>query len=297
MAIVRSVRPLIRGHFRPSAAGRAISLVVLLFFSFSAAPGASKTDGVPREILEFSRALPEFFDDLGNVVAREEMVQQVYWRGRPSDRRMLVSDYQVAHLDSDPSALWEFRFVRMVDGRKVRDFDRRSSDFFLLRSANAREERIRLTHLAFDHSLPFCYWHNLTLALNAFNETLLSNYDWRGTAEGAKFRQVRGLGVAEDFFNPRSPRHYPSGEILLAGQRHQLARLTLEFPFQGDLVRASLRFSPVAPPGRSVLPREYEVIRFRRQSGEVVTRTTFRYSDFRRFSVETNEDTEDSVKK
>ncbi len=184
----------------------------------------------------------------------------------------------------------------MVDGRKVRDFDRRISDFFLLRNASAREERIRLTRLAYDQSLPFCYWHNLTLTLEAFGEPMLSDYDWRATSGGAKFRQVRGLGVAEDFFDPRSPRHYPSGEIRLAGERHQLSRLTLEFPFQGDLVRATLRFAPAESPS-GVLPREYEVIRFRRQSGEVVTRTTFRYSDFRRFSVETRENTEDAAGK
>jgi hypothetical protein len=224
------------------------------------------------------------------------MVQQVFSGGRPADRRTLVSDYQVAHLDTDPSALWEFRFVRMIDGRKVRDFDRRLSDFFLLRSANAREERIRLARLAFERSLPFCYWHNLTLALQAFGEAQLSDYEWRATARGAKFRQVRGLGVSEDFFDPRSRRHYPSGEIVLDAESHRISRLTLEFPFQGDLVQASLRFAP-APPRGEVLPREYDVARFRRQSGEVVTRTTFRYSEYRRFSVETNEETEGSAGK
>ncbi len=277
-------------------------LVFLLFFLFFllffwAAPGVAGTQPVPPGVLDFSRALPRLFDDLGNTVAREEMVQQLYRRGRLADRRVLVSDYQVAHLDSDPSALWEFRFVRMVDGRKVRDFDRRISDFFLLRNASAREERIRLTRLAFDQSLPFCYWHNLTLALEAFGEGLLSDFDWRATSEGAKFRQVRGLGLPEDFFDPRSPRRYPSGEIRLAGERHEISRLTLEFPFQGDLVRATLRFAPVEAPSGAVLPREYEVIRFRRQSGEVVTRTTFRYSEFRRFSVETRENAGNSPEK
>jgi len=264
---------------------------------FRAAPEVAGTQTVPPGVLDFSRALPRLFDDLGNTVAREEMVQQLYRHGRLADRRVLVSDYQVAHLDADPSALWEFRFVRMVDGRKVRDFDRRVSDFFLLRNASAREERIRLTRLAFDQSLPFCYWHNLTLTLEAFAESLLSDYEWRATSEGAKFRQVRGLGLPEDFFDPRSARHYPSGEIRLAGERHQLSRLTLEFPFQGDLVRASLRFGPAEPASGAVVPREYEVIRFRRQSGEVVTRTTFRYSEFRRFSVETRENPGDSAEK
>ena len=297
MAIPRSAFPLIDGHSRPSRARRAAPLAVFLMCLVAGARAAPGSDAVPPDILEFSRSLPALFDELGNTVAREEMVQQVYRRGRPADRRTLVSDYQVAHLDSDPSALWEFRFVRTIDGRRLRDFDRRISDFFLLRNASAREERIRLTHLAYDQSLPSCYWHNMTLTLDAFREGLLSDYDWRATSGGAKFRQVRGPGIAEDFFDPRSRRHFPSGEIVLAGSPRRLARLTLEFPYQGDLVLASLRFSPAPPPAAASLPREYEVVRFRRQTGEVQSRTTFRYSDFRRFSVETRESAGDSAGK
>src|ERR1041385_346225 len=151
---------------------------VLAFASFG-----SGNDAVPARMLEFSRKLPEVFEELGNLVAREEMVQQVYRSGRLFDIRTLVSDYQVAHLDTDPSALWEFRFVRMIDGRKVPDFDRKVSDFFLLRHADAREERIRVTRQALDRSLPHCYWHNLTLALGALGAGLLPNYDWTETSD------------------------------------------------------------------------------------------------------------------
>jgi hypothetical protein len=268
-----------------------------LLLALPAAGNASSRGTVPQKVLDFSRTLPAIFEELENVVAREEMVQQVFQRGRLFDRRTLVSEYQVAHLDSEPSALWEFRFVRTVDGRKVRDFDRRISDFFLLRHTSAREERIRLTRLAFDHSLPRCYWHNLTLTLDAFSEALLSNYEWSETTKGAKFRQVRGPGVPEDFFDSRSPRHYPSGELVLAGDGHALARLTLEFLSRNDLVRASLHFSPSTPTRAAIVPHDFEVVRLRRETGEVLTRTDFQYSDFRRFSVDTHENTEDPAER
>jgi hypothetical protein len=255
---------------------------------------AGGNDAIPARVLEFSQKLPAIFDELGNLVAREDMVQQVYRSGRLFDLRTLVSDYQLAHLDADPSALWEFRFVRMVDGRNVPDFDRKVSDFFLLRHADAREERIRVTRQALDRSLPRCYWHNLTLVLGAFGEGLLPNYEWTESSDGAKFRQVRGPGVPEDYFNPKSPRHYPTGRLVLAGPGKTLSEIQLEFTTQEALVRMRLRFATLLPDG-VLVPGNYEVQRIRRANGEMLSRTTLQYSDFRRFSVATQEKTGESA--
>jgi hypothetical protein len=295
MATLKDLLPNIPSHFRPRRPG--VPSALLAFLLLTRPAFAAGQDAVPPDILEFSRKIPKIFEELGNVEAREEMVQQVYRSGRLFDMRTLVSDYQVAHLDTDPSALWEFRFVRMVDGRKVRDFDRRVSDFFLLRHASARDERIRVTRQASDHSLPHCYWHNLTLVLGAFGEGMVPNYEWTETSEGAKFRQVRGPGVPEDYFNSQSPRHYPAGKIVFTKPSGSLSEIQLEFPREDTLVRMSLRFSMSGVPGVRLLPREYEVLRIRRASGEVLSRTTLRYSDFRRFSVATDEKTGESVEK
>lgn len=257
-----------------------------------ATPGSAVAQkAVPEAVRSFARSVPNFFSRMDNLVAREEMTQTVLRRGRLIRHRVIVSDYQIAHLDLDPDTRWEFRFVREVDGSRLKDSDRRIEDFLLLRHPDAREERISIVKLAIEKSLPNCYWHNLTLLLGAFGESLLDNYEWTEKSEAVHFRQVRGPGIPEDFFRPDSPRHYPDGAFYFSGPERSLSRIDVGFQLAEYVIQMRLTFSEPAPPDSIALPKLYEVSRRRVASGELVSQTTFRYSDFRRFTVATEEKT------
>ena len=258
-----------------------------------AADSPTPSPSVPAPLREFARQLPGYFAELENVIARETITQTILndQNGGIRRRRILVSDYQIAHLGEDPAALWEFRFVRSVDGRKLPDVDRKIEDFFRLRHPSAEAERRSIVNLAAAESLPGCYWHNLTLVLLAFGEDTVDNFDWTPKGGRYLFRQVRGLGIPEDLFDPHSPRHYPTGAIELFAGRSFPKRLDLEF--RTDQRRIRMRFEFTLPPGTDLvaLPLAYEV-----EADKVTelgfnpgTRTRFDYSDFRRFSVRTNE--------
>jgi hypothetical protein len=252
--------------------------------------GTAGAQTVPERVRDFSERLPALHAALENLVAREEITQEELEHGRIVKRRVLICDYQVAHLENDPKALWEFRFVREVDGRKLADFDRRISDFFLLRFPDAAHERLSLARLPVEYSLPGCYWHNLTLALDAFAPDLLHEFEFMGEGDHVVFRQTDGPGIPEDFFDPSSPRHRPEGTMDFVPEGW-LSRLVLTFPSGNGRVRIELSFSAPAPPENVILPREYVVTRIRCSDEAAVNRTIYRYTDYRRFSVETEEET------
>ena len=253
----------------------------------SAAPPRSEA---PAPVVAFSRNLPAYFAELENYVASERTVQQVMREQTAMvfRSRVLESDYEVAHLGEDPSALWEFRFVRSVDGKKV-DAERQMSDFFRLRQPNAAAERRSIVDLAREKSLPGYYWHNLTLTLLAFGPETLGDFDWTPKSGQFAFRQTRGPGIPEDLFDPASPRHYPAGTIAFDPRGGWLSRLYLEWTSGERKARITMTFSPPAAPGEIALPRRYEAVHERRTSGAVVDRTTFEYSNFRRFTVTTDQ--------
>jgi hypothetical protein len=207
--------------------------------------------------------------------------------------QILVSDFQIAHLGEDPDALWEFRFVRSVDGKAL-DTDRQIQDFFRLRQPDAAAERRSVVALAREHSLPGCYWHNLTLTLLAFAPEILDDFAWTPKGKGFAFRQVRGLGIPEDLFDPSSPRHFPSGTLELAADGVSPAHLDIEWTSRESRLLVKMDFSPPAKPGEIALPRRYVAAHERLSSGKIVDRTTFEYSDFRRFTVTTGEETSSS---
>lgn len=251
---------------------------------------------VPDEMREFARELPGYFAKLENVVATETITQTILndttGNGTVQRRRVLVSDYQIAHLGENPAALWEFRFVRAVDGQTLPNVDRKIDDFFRLRHPSAEAERRSIVDLAVGQSLPGCYWHNITLVLLAFGQGPNENFEW--TPKGGNqflFRQVRGLGIPEDLFNPRSPRHYPSGAITIFPDGHSPARLELEFRTDFRRIRMRLEFSPPSGPEHISLPSVYEVDsdRVTKMGFNPETKIRFEYSNIRRFSVSTEE--------
>ncbi len=262
-----------------------------VFSEETAVPSAQ----VPREVRDFSRALPAYFSKLEDVVATETTTQTVLndttGNGTVQRKRTLVSDYQIAHLGQNPAALWEFRFVRSVDGQKIPDVDRKIEDFFRLRHPSAEAERKSIVDLAVGRSLPGCYWHNITLVLLAFGEGPNENFEWSQKGSQFLFRQVRGLGIPEDLFNPKSPRHYPSGALSIFPDGHSPEVLELEFRTGVRRIRMRLEFSPPAAPEFISLPHIYEVDsdRVTLMGFNPETRIRYEYSDIRRFSVSTEE--------
>ena len=228
------------------------------------------------------------------VVAREEMRQETMdpMAARPLRRRVIVSEYQIAPLEEDPDSLWEFRFVREVDGKALPGAEHELEDFLRLRHRDAREERIRIVELARGKSLEGCYWHNLTLAMMAFSEPYLENYRWRRAGNRYEFEQVRGPGIPENLFDPRSPRHYPSGEIAFAGPAGTLSEIDLSFPARDTFVEMRLSFAS-SDLARAPLPSRYVVERKRTGSKRALLRTTLEYSRYRRFTVTSQEKTSD----
>jgi hypothetical protein len=271
--------------------------LIAVALSFAAATARSQETAspsqVPDEMRAFARALPAYFSKLENIIATETITQTILndTNGSVQRRRVLVSDYQIAHLGENPAALWEFRFVRSVDGQKLPDIDRKIDDFFRLRHPSAAAERRSIVDLAVGQSLPGCYWHNITLVLLAFGQGPNENFEWTRKGKEFLFRQVRGLGIPEDLFNPRSPRHYPSGVITIFPDGHSPARLELEFRTDIRRIRMRLEFSPPSSPELISLPRIYEVDsdRVTMMGFNPETRIRFEYSDIRRFSVSTEE--------
>jgi hypothetical protein len=279
-------------RFRIGVAAAVVMLTAPGVFSdATAAPSVE----VPKEVRDFSRALPSYFARLEGVIATETTTQTVLndttGNGTVQRKRTLVSDYQIAHLGENPAALWEFRFVRSVDGQKLPDVDRKIEDFFRLRHPSAEAERRSIVDLAVGRSLPGCYWHNITLVLLAFGEGPNENFEWTRRGNDFLFRQVRGLGIPEDLFNPKSPRHYPSGALTIDRDGHSPERLELEFRTGVRRVRMRLEFSPPSPPELISLPRTYEVDsdRVTMMGFNPETRIHYEYSDIRRFSVSTEE--------
>ena len=265
---------------------RASTILLLAASALAAVPAAPAP---PAPIIAFSRSLPAYFAELENYVASERTVQQVMRETTAMvfRSRVIESDYQVAHLGEDPAALWEFRFVKAVDGKKL-DVERQMSDFFRLRHPSAAAERRSIVELARQKSLPGYYWHNLTLTLLAFGPETVDDFDWERKSGAFAFRQTRGPGIPEDFFDSASPRHYPSGTIAF-DSGGSLSRLYLEWTSGERRARLTMNFSAPAKPGDIALPRRYEAVHERRGTGKVVDRTTFDYSNFRRFTVTTGQ--------
>jgi hypothetical protein len=182
--------------------------------------------------------------------------------------------------------LWEFRFVRSVDGKTL-DVERQMSDFFRLRHPSAKAERQGIVDLAREKSIPGHYWHNITLALVAFGPETLEDFDWERRSDRYLFRQARGPGMPEDLFDPASPRHYPTGTLTFDSKGGWLSRLYLEWPSGDTRARLTMTFSPPEKPGDIALPLRYEAVHERRTSTLVIDRTTFDYSHYRRFTVTT----------
>lgn len=245
----------------------------------------------PEPIRAFASEVPRVFSELENLVARERMTQLVYdsANDRVVRRRVLVSDYQIAPLEEDPTVPWEFRFVREIDGKAVPGADRQLDDFLRLRHRDSREERMRITNLGLSSSLPDCYWHNLTLVLRAFQGENADNFEWRPLRSGWAFEQVRGPGIPQNHFDPRSPRHYPKGALTF--EEGSLSKLQLEWTSDGMVTSVQLEFSrPVAP---DFIPRplKYVAKKRREASARTVVQTTFEYGDYRRFGVRSEETT------
>ena len=264
---------------------RAAFILLVLSAAFPASPAAPAP---PAGLEAFSRGVSSYFARLEDYVATEKIMQDVMRESNQTVLRhqVLLSDFQIAHLGEDPEALWEFRFVRSVDGKAL-DTDRQIQDFFRLRQPSAAAERRSIVSLARDHSLPGCYWHNLTLTLLAFTPPILDDFDWTQKGKRFGFRQVRGLGIPEDLFDPASPRHYPSGTLELADDGVSPGHLELEWTSRESRLRVKMDFSPPAKPGEIALPRRYVAVHERLSSGALMDRTTFEYSDFRKFTVTT----------
>lgn len=267
--------------------------IVLLLIA--AAPIANAA-APPTEVALFARGVPGYFARLEEYVAKEITTQHMMneSNGTVLRHRVLESDLQIAHLGEDPATLWEFRFVRSVDGRKL-DAERQMDDFFRLRHPSAAAERRSVVALAIDKSLPGCYWHNLTLTLLAFGPEIVGDFEWERRGDRFAFRQVRGLGIPENLFDPASPRHYPKGTMTFDRAGGWLSRLDLEWTTGERRVRLTMTFSPPAEPGGIALPRRYEAVHERLSTGLVTDRTTCDFSLFRRFTVTTGESTPDGA--
>ena len=252
----------------------------------------SSSGGPPPGVVAVSREVGRITSGLSDYVATERMTQMLMdpKADRVRRQQVLVSDYQIAPLEEDANALWEFRFVRQIDGKPVPGADRQIEDFSRLRHKDAKEERLAITKLGLSRSLPGCYWHNLTLTLLAFAGRNVENFSWDGEGDVWRFEQVRGPGIPEDVFNPRSARAYPRGTLTLS--KGSLSRLELEWA-SGDLVTSvALEFSPSAEPGGIPLPSRY--VAKRRIAGasrKTVVETDFEYSGYRRFNVATETST------
>lgn len=242
----------------------------------------------PADVLSVSSQVGRIATGLQDYVATERMTQKVMdtRADRVMRKQVLVSDYQIAPLEEDQNALWEFRFVRAIDGKPVPGAERQIEDFARLRHKDAREERLAITKLGLDRSLPGCYWHNLTLTLLAFAGANVENFSWRGDGDRWMFEQVRGLGIPENLFDPKSHRHYPSGALTL--KNGSLSKLEIEWQ-AGDLITSiALEFAAPAEPGAIPLPSRY--VAKKRIAGptqKTVVETDFDYGDYRRFSVTT----------
>jgi len=268
------------------------ALLLLAGLIAAARPTAAEAPTAPAPIDAFSRGILSYFAKLEEYVATEKISQDVMRDANQTVFRhqVLLSDFQIAHLGEDPDALWEFRFIRSVDGKAL-DTDRQIQDFFRLRQPNAAAERRSIVALAREHSLPGCYWHNLTLTLLAFAPEILDDFAWASKGKGFAFRQVRGLGIPEDLFDPSSPRHFPSGTLELAADGVSPAHLDIEWTSRESRLLVKMDFSPPEKPGEIALPRRYVAVHERLSSGKLVDRTTFEYSDFRKFTVTTDSET------
>jgi len=244
---------------------------------------------LPDGIRAFAEQVPRITAQLQDYVATERMTQRVMdaRADRVARKQVLVSDYQVAPLEEDPSVLWEFRFVRSIDGKAVPGADRQIEDFLRLRHKNAAEERMSIAQLGVSKSLPGCYWHNLTLVLQAFGGANAENFDWKGDGDRYSFEQVRGLGIPEDVFDPQSPRHYPKGSLVFSGGT--LSRLEMEWSTRELVTVVVLEFTPAGEPGSAPRPSRYEAKRrlLAGMTQKTLVETVFEYRDYRRFSVST----------
>lgn len=293
--------PASRGRMRHRTGGRTASrsgfalraAAVVAAAALLAFPAArARAEAPPEPVRALSLEVPNILAEFENLVARERMTQVLFdaVANRPSRRRVLVSDYQIAPLEEDPNVLWEFRFVREVDGKPVAGADQQMQDFLRLRHRDSREERLRITNLGLAKSLPGCYWHNLALILRAFEGPNVENFDWAARGENSwRFEQVRGLGIPQDLFDPRSARHYPHGSISFAGGA--LSRLDLEWSADRFVTSVSLEFTPRQPPAD--LPRPLRFVAKRRltSSQRALIQTTYDYDDYRRFSVQSESQT------
>ncbi|MEO8431067.1 MAG: hypothetical protein ABI592_06115 [Acidobacteriota bacterium] len=260
------------------------------------AAASSAADSAPEPVRVLAAEIPSILQEFENLVARERMTQVLFdaSANRPARRRVIVSDYQIAPLEEDPNVLWEFRFVREVDGKRIADADTRMQDFLRLRHRDSREERTRITNLGLSRSLPGCYWHNLSLILRAFEGENSGNFDWtRSGGDTWRFEQVRGLGIPQDLFDPRSPRHYPHGSVSFSGGA--LSRLDLEWPSDRFVTSVSLEFTPREPPANLPRPLKYVAKRRLASSQRALIQTTFEYDDYRRFSVQSESQTSPGV--
>jgi hypothetical protein len=266
--------------------------VAFLLFALASRAAPPKEDDVPPAVRSFSASLPRLFEEFERLVAREEMRQEAIdpRASRTLRRRILVSDYQIARLERDPNALWEFRFVREVDGKPVPGAERQLADFLRLRHRDTRAERLSIVDLARGQSLPNCYWHNLTLVLFAYTEPHLENFRWRARGDRYEFEQVRGLGIPDDFFDVASTRHYPTGALTLGGPNSSLSSLELRFPTRDTEVVMTLTFAAQRD-SQTPMPARYVVERKRASTGRTLFRTTIEYSNYRRFTVTTEEET------
>lgn len=254
----------------------------------AAAAGAMHAaSSTPAQIQAFSRSIPAYFERLEQFVATERIEQATMRQENATvfRKQILLSDYQIAHLGEDPNALWEFRFIRSIDGKKL-DTDRQIQDFFRLRHPSAAAERKSIVQLAMDKSFPGCYWHNLTLSLLAFEPETLDDFDWRQKGDRWVFRQARGPGIPDDYFDPASPRHRPEGELTVRPDGSP-EMLELEWTSHETRTRVTMRFSPPGADGIA-LPKRYEAVHARLSTGATRDRTIFTYSNFRRFTVSTD---------
>jgi hypothetical protein len=242
----------------------------------------------PGAVVRLSVSLPGYFSQMQNYVAQENIHQEIMEprNGTLARKRDLTTDFQIDHLVEEPSALWEFRFVRAIDGKQRPEVDAEIATFASLRHASARAERQHIVDLAMSESLPGCYWHNLNLVLLALRQEFLGYFDWTDRGDHFEFRQVRGPGIPEDFFNSKSLRHYPSGQLWLTPDGLGVSRLDLQFDSVDHLVRVSMGFAPPSA-GMPVLPKHHEVRSYRRTrtGGALEARTTYDYSSYRRFEV------------
>lgn len=244
----------------------------------------------PDPVVVFSRGLPRFFEQLGGLVASERMTQTLISErdATIARKRLIESDFEVSHLAEDPTMLWEFRFVKTVDG-KPSGAERAIEDFFRLRQPDAAAERGQIVALAMGKSLPGCYWHNLTLMLLAFGEANLGNFEWKPFAGGWAFRQVRGAGISENLYDPSAARHYPDGLLKLSPDGTWARSLEMTFVTGPRVAHVVLTFSPPAAPGEPALPLRYQAAHENLLTRFAVDRAVFEYSNFRKFTVSTQE--------